>query len=71
MVDNATMKQRTPATRVRFVSCNVEIRDECCASDDGVTVALRVCSQGVAGTADVDDAEVGLDALMSAIFVAV
>lgn len=42
----------------------VEIRGDCCASEDGETVALRVCSQGVAGTADVDDADVGLDELM-------
>jgi len=63
-VNTATIKERALVTRVRFVSCMVEIRGDCCASQDGETVALRVCSQGVAGTADVDVADVGLDALM-------
>ena len=63
-VSTAKMKERTPVTRVRFASCVVEIRGESCASDEGETFSLKVCSQGVAGTADVEAADIGLGALM-------
>ncbi len=52
-----------------MVSCAVEINGDSRAEDEWEIVTIGGFSHGVAGTADVDAADIGFDALMTEAFV--